>query len=305
MGDIFRAGNGEWTEKIYEGQRVITLSDIDHCTSEKSRYYCMKFYLQKEKLIEGTDYFHIPAEEYRKICEVKTCNGAGGFMLTSKGFQKLYEMKSNRSKLDRDIKKGVMRYFKEVERDSNLNHSTDGEQELLSSVLSKYIEVQMNVLKMNQEIMLRQEKANEELRAICSELINRIPDVKEDYGLTRSKKEIAIGDYCETPIIIKESDDYQTWKKNINKAVGMIVGLKGKYKTDNEVLHEAYNALRDQYGVVWDQSKKDFRESEGRSPANTQELIYWLERNKTTYKNLLISKLNTIYSEELKTRRTA
>ena len=56
--------------------------------------------------------------------------------------------------------------------------------------------------------------------------------------------------------------------------------------------------LKRQYGTVWEQEKKEFTNDFKRGPVNTMELEWWIEKKKPSYRNLLIGKLNTIYSNE-------
>lgn len=100
----------------------------------------------------------------------------------------------------------------------------------------------------------------------------------------------------ETPIILKENSSYEEWIKGVKKAIKLIQDIDNS-KTESDLLHEAYNRIRAQYGVVWEQEAKEFKEDYGRSPVNTRELCWWMETTKSEYKYLLIGKLNTMYSE--------
>jgi len=99
-----------------------------------------------------------------------------------------------------------------------------------------------------------------------------------------------------SPIILKEESSYKEWIKGINRAIELIISIKPEL-TESEILHSAYNRIRAQYGIVWEQEAKEFKEEYERGPINTRELCWWMESTKKNYKNLLIGKLNTIYSE--------
>lgn len=97
-------------------------------------------------------------------------------------------------------------------------------------------------------------------------------------------------------LILKEDSSYDEWKKIVNHALDCIIKVNPDL-AKSDILHNAYDRIRTQYGVVWEQEAKEFKADYGRSPVNTRELCWWMETNKPTYKNLLIGKLNTMYSE--------
>lgn len=97
-------------------------------------------------------------------------------------------------------------------------------------------------------------------------------------------------------LILKEDATFKEWGKIVDNAVALILKVKPDW-TKSSVLSSAYDRLRAQYGIVWEQEAKEFKEAMGRGPISTRELCWWIESNKKNYKNLLIGKLNTIYSE--------
>lgn len=101
----------------------------------------------------------------------------------------------------------------------------------------------------------------------------------------------------DSAILIKEDASFEEWKKGIKKALDLIM-RENPNLTKSSILSGAYNRIREQYGIVWEQEAKEFKNEYGRGPINTQELCWWLETNKRPCKNLLIGKLNTIYGEE-------
>lgn len=134
------------------------------------------------------------------------------------------------------------------------------------------------------------QKSNNELKAKVEELINKVNE------LTENKEIPQPAENNETVLILKQDATYDEWQKIINRALDLIMKEKPEW-TKSDILHVAYNRLKTQYGVVWEQESKEFKEEYGRGPINTRELCWWMETTKPTYKNLLIGKLNTIYSE--------
>ncbi len=129
-------------------------------------------------------------------------------------------------------------------------------------------------------------KQNDELRDMVKDLIN--------YNVQQ-------------PIVASinedEFPDYGTYLKEAYKAANKVLALEGnnkKYANKFNVLAEAYKALNKEYGIVWDQIKKDFYKALGRSSTSTAELCWFYEQQNPVCRNLLISKLNTIYEEDKK-----
>lgn len=138
-------------------------------------------------------------------------------------------------------------------------------------------------IKTMQGVMAQIQKDNSELRAMLMETIN-ILKMRESVDV------IQIG------AISMELCDYsfRQFKKKATEKANEIISKKAKYKTTNEVYSDVYKLLRAEYGIVWEQEKKEFVEVNGYQPASTLQLCYWIEANKPTYHNLFFSKLDTL-----------
>lgn len=95
-------------------------------------------------------------------------------------------------------------------------------------------------------------------------------------------------------VVVTESE-YTKWKAPLmescrvaSKDFGKSLNLVYKYMTKN-------------YGIVWEQEKKDFKIDNGYYPKSTTQLAYWLEQTRPAYKNLVSSCLDTILKGEDKT----
>ena len=84
---------------------------------------------------------------------------------------------------------------------------------------------------------------------------------------------------------------YAAWKAELNricrragKDVGKMLSLTYKYMTKN-------------YGVVWDQEEREFKEANGYRPHSTTQLAHWMETTKPAYHNLTSACLATIVGE--------
>lgn len=146
----------------------------------------------------------------------------------------------------------------------------------ISKMFERVMDLQMKQLEAERE-------ANKELREMLKTAIDALNDVAGRD--TAALSEITIE---------AVNDDFRLWKQNVLRCANKVISLNKDFKSTNSVLSEAYKLLRNQYGVVWEQEKKDFLDKNGRSPVSTLELQYWIEATKPQNKNLLIAKLDTL-----------
>lgn len=106
----------------------------------------------------------------------------------------------------------------------------------------------------------------------------------------------------ETQCEVNNADVYKSFslfRTKINLACKEIYTNPGtKYHTKNSVLNAAYSALLREYGICWEQYKKEFKRENERKPLSTLELVYWIESNNDNMKNLLYEKIHTIKKEQ-------
>ena len=109
-----------------------------------------------------------------------------------------------------------------------------------------------------------------------------------------------------------------TTTKNKNKSAKIKVGFvkwkeeqyeliksSGTHLSINQMCSKIFAKMRNIYGIVWEQSKRDFYKEKGRLPMSTMELCYYVQyeqkHNETEhYEHLFENELDTIISEERK-----
>ena len=135
----------------------------------------------------------------------------------------------------------------------------------------------------NTKIMEQIQKDNAELR----EMLKTAIDIIE-------KRESV--DVMQIGAVSMELCDYnfRQFKKTATEKANMVMSKHKTYKSTNSVWSDAYKLLRAEYGVVWEQEKKDFIDVNGYPPASTLQLCYWIEANKPAYHNLFLTKLDTL-----------
>ena len=157
-----------------------------------------------------------------------------------------------------------------------LNYIPPEVSEVTLSIMSRYMDEMHNLIE-------TERKANDELRNLLRETI----------GLLKTKESV---DVMEIGAISMELCDYgfRQFKKKATEKANEIIAKNAKYKSTNAVYSDVYKLLRAEYGVVWEQEKKEFVEVNGYQPASTLQLCYWIEANKPTYHNLFMSKMDTL-----------
>lgn len=91
-------------------------------------------------------------------------------------------------------------------------------------------------------------------------------------------------------VVVNESD-YTKWKASLMETCRMANMDFGKS------LNLVYKYMTKNYGIVWEQEKKDFKADNGYYPKSTTQLAFWLEQTRPAYKNLVASCLDTIIKE--------
>lgn len=157
-----------------------------------------------------------------------------------------------------------------------LNNIPPEVSEVTLSIMSRYMDEMHNLIE-------TERAANDELRNLLRETI----------GLLKTKESV---DVMEIGAISMELCDYsfRQFKKKATEKANEIIAKNAKYKSTNAVYSDVYKLLRAEYGVVWEQEKKEFVEVNGYQPASTLQLCYWIEANKPAYHNLFMSKMDTL-----------
>lgn len=290
--------------RTYNGNRVLNIRDIDKLMGFTKNETSKKVYAATKKakvskLVLGTDYAFIPSElasEYKNDGDDYSFP-KGCFLLTGSGYMKLFDKKADETILSSyygiktkqpEIKdKKPVKDVEETKTDERIvNQATDF---LVSNgLIQEFINNCNKVMDIQMQFIENERKANEELRGIIKDMVTAITVANDNKEMIRNINSL-IADTVD--------DDFKTWKKKMSEAANKVLAKHSKYKSTNDVFHEAYALLRKDYGVVWEQEQKDYYNIHGYSAPSTLNLQYWIETTKPEYKNLLIGKLNTLYGE--------
>lgn len=99
----------------YQGERVVTLSMMDELHERPSGTAKRNFGQHRDKLLEGEDFFEIPADEFRTLGLREHGGGTEGILLTQSGYLML--VKSFRDEMAWDVQRGLVKhYFRSTEQ---------------------------------------------------------------------------------------------------------------------------------------------------------------------------------------------
>ena len=297
MDKIISINNLKMRLRTYNGNRVLTLVDLTEILNQTNNRMSKKFYSlnknKKKALIDGIDYYKLPKETYYMFLnkERKGKGGLGGYLITESGAKKIL------SDEDDYITKYILNcYYNDFDppiKEKELDKTKDKDK--ANKTKNKIIEPDIDINKTMylignafDNLTKKQVDILNEIKKENDRFLNELKGLFEEYQTKEN--------YPDPPLDIEGNQDFHDFKKDITNAANKILSKHADFKSTNDVLSLAYNLLRSQYGVVWEQEKKDFYKQIGRSPVNTLELEWWIER-RPEYRNLLIGKLNTIYSK--------
>lgn len=298
----------------YNGQPVVSSEEFRNYLKTEKDSERLRTFLSSDYFARDIDYVHVPPKEARVYGTNKKYNypqGLNLFLLDSlpkvEHCDKAQILDMRRMMLDARIIKATHNpnpVNKNLDTDLNLNKGNPTVQmpfDQLFAMVDTQMEKQAAFIKCLQESNERLVDEISRLTGAVDSLMQVLTTTSVTIKSPQSESEIlnvpALSESVfDVPLIIKEDTSYEEWKKAINHALDLII-RDGNDVTRSSILHDAYDRIRAQYGIVWEQEAKEFKTEFERGPVNTKELCWWMETRKSTYKNLLIDKLNTIYSE--------
>ena len=110
-------------------------------------------------------------------------------------------------------------------------------------MVSKYLEIDRKLEKIKEEI--------EDIWRIINDIKSTIPKdskkVNSSNNLKKGNKIIVV-------------DDRTKWKRVIYGQINVLINSHSIFKKRSEVLHYLYNYIRKNYGIVWEQDIKEYKE---------------------------------------------
>lgn len=98
------------------------------------------------------------------------------------------------------------------------------------------------------------QKDMEEINSLLNEMKT---DLLSIYGKSSSKKTIR----SKKKVIVV--DDRIKWRREINRQIRILISGGSSFRKRSEVLHYIYNYMRKNYGIVWEQDVREYKERFG------------------------------------------
>ena len=291
--DTITVQNTDIRIKEWNGQRVVTFKDIDEAHNIKPGSARSAFYRHRDNFIENKDYFKLTGEQFDPYNDTSYKYPKGVYVVTESGYLMIVKPMNDEIswKIQREL---VNSYFKVkvIENEvAQLPSSTATWDKL--DALEKFLDVQIKMIEMERENARALREENADLRGMVKDLVSLVARQFEPQPEPVTKPIVQ-----ESKPESQERISYTEFKRQVNKACESIVAFHiPKYKDKNSILHEAYSRIRNEYGIVYEQEKKEYYNDTGKSPTSTLELQWYIEQTKPACKNLLLCKLNTIYKE--------
>lgn len=175
-------GKGEIAVKEYAGKRVVTFKDIDNCHGRPEGTAGRNFRTNKQHFMEGTDFFRITPDEFRRtIGEMDKRQQNDTTLVTESGYLML--VKSFTDDLAWDVQRELVnRYFVQESRAGGGNYSGEELAKIVSFTVAETLKHLMPMFRDTETFEPELETAEPHLRrrrrqaGIIEKLPNEIRD---------------------------------------------------------------------------------------------------------------------------------
>lgn len=150
--------NSDISIKEYNGQRVVTFKDIDMVHGRPDGTASRNFRTNRERFIEGEDFFRVSADEIRrtKIFDIPDKATSDYALMTEQGYLML--VKSFTDNLAWDVQRQLVNgYFKTREK---VKRALSPELQMLQGLLSQMVEKELADKERDRQILLAKETAD-------------------------------------------------------------------------------------------------------------------------------------------------
>lgn len=155
---LVHIGNSDISIKEYNDQRVVTFKDIDMVHGRPDGTASRNFRTNRERFIEGEDFFRVSADEIRrtKIFDIPDKATSDYALMTEQGYLML--VKSFTDNLAWDVQRQLVNgYFKTREK---VKRALSPELQMLQGLLSQMVEKELADKERDRQILLAKETAD-------------------------------------------------------------------------------------------------------------------------------------------------
>lgn len=271
-----KIGNVELTKVVKNGEVYIKRGDMNTFLGD----YFKKKYPKKPR-----EYMEISLGELWELTDAKVRKGNPNMPVQL--YNLAYFKNLDRSMLNEKTWNKVQilleQFFDEkpatdVNPDITTNTETAATVNLTEDTFLKGCAMIAAAINNNTEIMAEVTKllAEKTVKVIDQkESVRQNNSVAEKTGNTESKNKVITPNYKVTNM-----PEYKVWKKNVLLQCREDVLIA-------QTLRLAYQRMNKNYGVVWEQERKDFIKEYGYKPDSTMEVAFFIENRNPAYENLL------------------
>ena len=158
MSELIHIGNSDISIKEYNGQRVVTFKDIDAVHGRPDGTARKRFNDNRNRFIEGEDFFKISASEIRtaKLFDIPDKATSDYALMTEQGYLML--VKSFTDDLAWDVQRQLVNgYFKTREK---VKRALSPELQMLQGLLSQMVEKELADKERDRQILIAKETAD-------------------------------------------------------------------------------------------------------------------------------------------------
>lgn len=158
MNELIHIGNSDISIKEYNGQRVVTFKDIDMVHGRPDGTARKRFNDNRNRFIEGEDFFKISASEIRttKLFDIPDKATSDYALMTEQGYLML--VKSFTDDLAWDVQRQLVNgYFKTREK---VNRALSPELQMLQGLLSQMVDKELADKERDRQIAIAKETAD-------------------------------------------------------------------------------------------------------------------------------------------------
>lgn len=158
MSELIHIGNSDISIKEYNGQRVVTFKDIDMVHGRPDGTARKRFNDNRNRFIEGEDFFKISASEIRttKLFDIPDKATSDYALMTEQGYLML--VKSFTDDLAWDVQRQLVNgYFKTREK---VKRALSPELQMLQGLLSQMVEKELADKERDRQILIAKETAD-------------------------------------------------------------------------------------------------------------------------------------------------
>lgn len=298
--NVLTVNNVELQIKEWNGERVVTLAEIDKLHERKKGTAKQRFTNHRKHMIEGTDYYMTTYREFNnEFGRSERPKGNPNLpmaLITKSGYLMLVKvMEDPKSwEVQRQL---VNAYFMleklaEQKKEEPKNEVIVSQPTDLSMEFKKFMEFETKKNEEFRDTMIKGFATMASLIVNQNKLIERLLGEKTELQPASVKEDRYIPEPPAMKIPHYEDEEKREWKRSINN---LLIG-----KDRNQLLSETYKYMNKKYGICWDQLSKEYISMYGKPARNNLELAYFMEDRSENCKNLTRCCLETIIEKNEK-----